>query len=53
MNAKGLEGLVADKGYHSGDVLLSVLESELRSYIAEPDRGRRKWAGKCAEQVAV
>jgi transposase len=53
VNAKGVEELVADKGYHSGDVLVSVLESELRSYIAEPDRGRRKWAGKRAEQAAV
>ena len=53
VNPKGVEELVADKGYHAGHVLLSVLESEVRSYIAEPDRGRRKWAGKRAEQVAV
>jgi len=53
VNAKGVEELVADKGYHSGDVLMSALESGVRSYIAEPDRGRRKWAGKRAEQVAV
>ena len=25
----------------------------MRSYIAEPDRGRRKWAGKRDEQAAV
>ena len=53
VNAKGVEELVADKGYHSGDVLVSARESEVRSYIAEPDRGRRKWAGKRAEQAAV
>jgi len=53
VNAKGVEELVADKGYHSGDVLVSALESEMRSYIAEPNRGRRKWAGKRAEQAAV
>jgi transposase len=53
VNAKSVEELVADKGYHSGDVLVSALESEVRSYIAEPDRGRRKWAGKRAEQAAV
>jgi transposase len=53
VNPKGVEELVADKSYHAGHVLLSVLESEVRSYIAEPDRGRRKWAGKRAEQVAV
>src|SRR5438128_9180963 len=34
VNAKGVEELVADKGYHSGHVLVSVLESEVRSYIA-------------------
>jgi transposase len=53
VNAKGVEELVADKGYHSGDVLVSARESEVRSYIAEPDRGLRKWAGKRAEQAAV
>jgi transposase len=53
VNAKGVEELVADKGYHSGDVLVSALESEVRSYIAEPDRGRWNWAGKRAEQAAV
>src|ERR1035441_4729001 len=53
VNAKGVEELVADKGYHSGDVLVAALESEVRSYIAEPDRGRRNWAGKRAEQAAV
>src|SRR5438477_91573 len=53
VNAKRVEELVADKGYHSGDVLVSALGSEVRSYIAEPDRGRRKWAGKRAEQAAV
>jgi len=53
VNAKGVEELVTDKGYHSGHVLVSAQQSEVRSYIAEPDRGRRKWAGKRAEQAAV
>ena len=53
VNARGVEEVVADKGYHSGDVLVSARESEVRSYIAEPDRGRRKWAGKHTEQAAV
>jgi Transposase domain (DUF772)/Transposase DDE domain len=53
VNAKGVEELVADKGYHSGDVLVSARQSEVRSYIAEPDRGRRKWADKQEEQAAV
>jgi transposase len=53
VNAKGVEELVADKGYHSGNVLVSARQSEVRSYIAEPDRGRRKWADKQEEQAAV
>jgi len=40
VNAQGVEELVADKGYHSGDVLVSAREAGVRSYIAEPDRGR-------------
>lgn len=38
--------VVTDKGYHSGEVL-KYLDGELvRSYISEPERGRRKWQGK-------
>ena len=53
VNAKGVEELVADKGYHSGDVLVDLRGLEVRAYIAEPDRGRRKWAGKQEQQTAV
>jgi transposase len=53
VNAKGLEEFVADKGYHSGSVLMDLRELGVRTYIAEPDRGRRKWTGKRAEQAAV
>ena len=53
VNAKGVEELVTDKGYHSGDVLVSVRGTGVRTYIAEPDRGRRKWADKRGEQAAV
>ena len=38
--------MVADKGYHSGAVLKEVHEQEVRSYIPEPERGRRKWQGE-------
>jgi hypothetical protein len=37
---------VADKGYHSGAVLTEVHEQEIRSYIPEPERGRRNWQGE-------
>ena len=48
-----IEEVVADKGYHSNDVLASIDELELRSYIAEPDRGRRRWKGKKDLQAIV
>jgi len=49
----GVEEVVADKGYHSNDVALGLAEIELRTYIAEPDRGKRNWDGKAAEKAAV
>jgi len=42
--------VVADKGYHSDAVLEAMDALGIRTYIAEPDRGRRKWAGRVAEQ---
>ena len=53
VNVEGVEELVADKGYHAGPVLAAVQEAGVRTYIAEPDRGRRKWAGKEEQQAAV
>lgn len=35
--------VVADKGYHSDAVLDEMDQLGIRTYIAEPDRGRRKW----------
>jgi len=49
----GVEEVVADKGYHSNDVALGLAELEVRTYIAEPDRGKRNWDGKAAEKAAV
>ena len=37
---------VADKGYHSNDTMCDLNAMQLRSYISEPDRGRRNWADK-------
>lgn len=53
VHPEGVAEVVADKGYHSNDVLMKMAELEVRSYIAEPDRGRRKWDGKEAERAAV
>lgn len=45
--------LVADKGYHSNEVLTDMAALGIRTYISEPDRGRRNWRGKPAEQKAT
>ena len=44
---------VADKGYHSNDTLTTLREAEVRTYISEPDRGRRRWHDKPEAQQAV
>jgi transposase len=48
-----IEEVVADKGYHSNQVLVDLRALDLRSYIAEPDRGRRRWKKKAAARDAV
>jgi len=48
-----LAEVVTDKGYHSNEILRDLAELGIRSYISEPKRGRRKWAGKAAERDAV
>lgn len=53
VNAGGVEEVVADKGYHSNEVVVGLGKLKVRTYIAEPDRGRRSWKGKQAAQVAV
>jgi transposase len=45
-----VEEVVADQGYHSGAVLQELPAQEVRSYLPEPERGRRKWPGKAEEQ---
>ncbi len=45
--------VTADKGYHSNEMLMRLEEAEIRSYISEPDRGRRRWKNKEAERDAV
>jgi transposase len=48
-----LDEVVADKGYHSNQVLVDLAALDLRTYIAEPDRGRRRWKKKAAARDAV
>jgi transposase len=44
--------VVTDKGYHSNETLVDLARQGVRSYLSEPDRGRR-WEGKAEEQAAV
>ncbi len=39
----GITEVVADKGYHSNQQLVDLEALGVRSYISEPDRGRRNW----------
>ena len=45
-DGEGVEEVVADKGYHSDATLVALDEIGVRSYIAEPARGRRRWQDK-------
>ena len=48
-----INAVVADKGYHSNQVLTDLAALDLRSYIAEPDRGRRHWTKNAVARDAV
>ena len=49
----GIEEVVADKGCHSNEVLTDLMALQIRSYISEPDRGRRRWRDKPQARAAV
>jgi transposase len=48
-----IDEVVADKGYHSNQVLVDLTALDVRTYIAEPHRGRRNWKRKAAARDAV
>jgi transposase len=43
-DGEGVQEVVGDKGYHSNQVMVDFEAIGIRSYISEPDRGRRTWA---------
>ena len=45
--------LVADKGYHSNQTMTELNAIGVRSYVSEPERGRRRWTHDSAAQRAV
>jgi len=53
VHVDGVQEVVSDKGYHSKEVVRTLAELELRTYIAEPERGKRRWEGRTADQKAV
>lgn len=44
---------VLDKGYHSNRTLLDFAALDIRAYIAEPRRGRRRWTRQPAARDVV
>src|SRR5215471_14968341 len=53
VHVNGITEIVADKGYHSGASVMLLGKAEVRTYLPEPNRGRRHWEGKAEEQQAV
>ena len=48
-----LEEIIADKGYHSNQTMVDLDALGIRSYVAEPDRGRRDWSKEPDAQAPV
>ncbi len=48
-----LTEIIADKGYHSNQTMVDLAAGEGRSYIAEPERGRRDWTKTPEAQAPV
>src|SRR3954470_4659265 len=53
LNPEGPAEVVLDKGYHGNDVLVALVQVDMRAYCSEPDRGRRNWIDKADEKAAV
>src|ERR1022692_2942199 len=53
IDEKVMSEVVADKGYHSNETMTDLQEIGRRSYVAEPDHGRRDWTDKPDAQAAV
>ncbi|MGD0291853.1 MAG: transposase [Candidatus Binataceae bacterium] len=48
-----LAEIIADKGYHSNQIMIELEAVGLRTYVAEPDRGRRDWSQEPQAQIPV
>ena len=50
---QSLEEIITDKGYHSNRIMVELDALGVRSYVAEPDRGRREWTKEPQAQASV
>jgi transposase len=50
---EGIQEVVADKGYHSTERIVDLNRLDLRTYISEPKRKRRRWKVNREAQAAV
>jgi transposase len=48
-----LEEIIGDKGYHSNQTMIDFEAVGIRSYVSEPDRGRRDWSKEPGAQAPV
>jgi transposase len=46
-----MQEVVTDKGYHSNETVRELAESQVRSYLSEPKRGRRQWDDQVTQQA--
>src|ERR1700716_3167966 len=46
-----LAEIIADKGYHSNQTMIDLEAVGIRTYVAEPDRGRRDWSEEPAART--
>lgn len=53
IDERSVREAVTDKSYHSNDTLVELKVGEWRTYVSEPRRGRRRWAGRTRERDAV
>ena len=52
-DSAGIEEVVGDNGYHCNQSLVDLEAVGVRSYISEPDRGRRNWKQNPTARDAV
>ena len=46
LHGYAIKDAVADKGYHSNDMMVDLKRIGIRSYTAEPERGTGIWRGR-------